>query len=150
MKKIFIYYSLSGNGDVVSQYLKKKNIDIRKVVMKKKMPKSFISKILIGGFLAGINHKSKLTGFDNNISDYDEIIIGSPIWNGRIACPINTVLDNINIDNKKITFILYSGSGEAPKAEKMIKEKYINSNIIMLKEPKKNKEDMEKALNNII
>ena len=26
MKKIFIYYSLTGNGDVVADYLKKKSI----------------------------------------------------------------------------------------------------------------------------
>lgn len=144
MKKIFIYYSLSGNGDVVANYLKEKKIDTRKVIMKDKMPKSYIGQILTGGFLAGINHKSKLSNFDSNISDYDEIIIGSPIWNGRLSCPINTVLDEIILDNKKISFILYSGSGTAPKAEKIIKDRYGNIDIIILKEPKKNVKELNK------
>ena len=149
MKKIFIYYSLSGNGDVVATYLKTKNIDVRKVIIKDKMPKSYIGQILKGGFLAGINYKMELDNFDNNTDNYDEIIIGSPIWNGRLACPINTVLDNIDL-NKRISFVLYSGSGEAPKAEKMIKERYGNVNIIVLKDPKKNIDDMKMNLDNFV
>ena len=35
MNKIFIYYSLSGNGDSVANYLMNKGIDIRKVLLKK-------------------------------------------------------------------------------------------------------------------
>ena len=149
MKKIFIYYSLSGNGDIVATYLKTKNIDVRKVIIKDKMPKSYIGQILKGGFLAGINYKMELDNFDNNTDNYDEIIIGSPIWNGRLACPINTVLDNIDL-NKRISFVLYSGSGEAPKAEKMIRERYGNVNIIVLKDPKKNIDDMKMNLDNFV
>ena len=140
MKKLFIYYSLSGNGDVVADYLKEKKIDIRKVISKKPLPNNMVLRILMGGFLASINHKDKLDHFDNDISNYDEIIIGSPIWNGRLSCPINTVLDNIDIGNKKISFILYSGSGNAPKVNKLLKERYKNVNIIHVKEPKINKE----------
>ena len=138
MKKIFIYYSLSGNGDVVAEYLKEKNIEIRKINTSRPLPNNMALRILSGGFLAGINHKDKLINFDNNISDYDEIIIGSPIWNGKLSCPINTVLNSIDLNNKKITFILYSGSGVAPKTDKIIKEKYKDAKIIHLKEPSKN------------
>ena len=106
MKKIFIYYSLSGNGDVVATYLKTKNIDVRKVIIKDKMPKSYIGQILKGGFLAGINYKMELDNFDNSTENYDEIIIGSPIWNGRLACPINTVLDSID-SNKRISGLYF-------------------------------------------
>ena len=98
MKKLFIYYSLSGNGDVVADYLKDRNIDIRKVIMKDKMPKSYILQILKGGFLAGIYYKARLVDFNNNIDSYDEIVIGSPIWNGRLVPAINTVLDKISLD----------------------------------------------------
>ena len=101
MKKIFTYYSLSGNGDIVANYLKDKSIDIRKVNTKEPLPNNNILRILAGGFLAGINHKDKLIGFDNNIDKYDEIIIGSPIWNGKLSCPINTVLSELNLNNKQ-------------------------------------------------
>jgi flavodoxin len=145
MNKIFIYYSLSGNGEVVADYLKTKKIDIRKVKTSEELPKNNILRILAGGFLAGINHKDKLIDFDNNIEKYGEVIIGSPIWNGKLSCPINTVLDVINLKDKKLTFILYSGSGKAPKTEKKLKEKYKDIKIINIKEPKKN--DFKEILN---
>ena len=149
MKKIFIYYSFTGNGDIIANYLMNKSIDIRKVNTKEPLPKNRILSIIAGGFLAGINHKDKLIDFDNDISNYVEIIIGSPIWNGRLSCPINTVLDKLDLTNKPVTFILYSGSGDAPKTNKLLKEKYPNCKIVHLKEPKKNQETIEKILKNI-
>ncbi len=112
MKKIFIYYSLTGNGLEIANYLKNKNIAIRKVETKEKLPNNKILSILTGGFKAGIGYKDKLDNFDPNISEYDEVIIGSPIWNDRLSSPINTVLDEIDLVGKKLTFILYSGSGK--------------------------------------
>lgn len=149
MKKLFIYYSLSGNGDVVADYLKDRNTDIRKVIMKDKMPKSYILQILKGGFLAGIYYKARLVDFNNNIDSYDEIVIGSPIWNGRLVPAINTVLDKISLDKKKVTFILYCGSGKAPIAEKMLRDRYGDINIVIIKEPKNNNEEMRRKLDSV-
>ena len=148
MKKVFIYYSLSGNGDLIANYLKDNNIEIRKVNAIDKMPKNKFLRILVGGYLAGREYKAELIDFNNNISEYDEIIIGSPIWNGRLACPINTVLDKLDLSNKKVTFIFYSGSGTSPKATQKVKKLYPNSNIIDIKEPKKNN-DYSKKLEKI-
>ena len=149
MKKIFIYYSFTGNGDEVANYLKNKNIAIRKVNTKEPLPKNRILSIITGGFLAGINHKDKLIDFDSDVSNYKSIMIGSPIWNGKLSCPINTVLDKIDLTNKEVTFILYSGSGDAPKTNKMLKEKYSECKIIHLKEPKQNQNTLERTLKNI-
>ena len=146
MKKIFIYYSLSGNGDLVAEYLSKKDIDIRKVNTSETLSKNMVLRIITGGFKAMINYKDKLVGFDNDIASYNEIIIGSPIWNSRLSSPINSVLDKINLSNKKITFILYSGSGKTIKAHELINKKF-KAKIIDLKEPLRNKEELKK-LNN--
>lgn len=149
MKKIFIYYSLSGNGDIVANYLKEKNIDIRKVETKKPLPSNMVLRILSGGFLAGINHKDELVNFNPDITKYDEVIIGSPIWNDHLSCPINTVLDKLNLTNKKVSFILYSGSGEAPKTIKRLNDIYKDITINNIKEPKKNNERIAELLKNI-
>ena len=146
MKRIFIYYSHSGNGDKVANYLMTKGIDIRKV-MAKDLPKSVFGSIMKGGFLAGINHKEKLIDFNEDISSYDEVIIGSPIWNSRLSCPINTVLSTLDLSNKELTFILYSASGKDNKAMVKIKKLYPNANIINLKEPNKN--DFTSELENL-
>lgn len=141
MKKIFIYYSLTGSGDLVADTLKSKGYDIRKVVSKYKYPKSFFWLMMVGGFRAGTNKKDKLIDFNTDISNYDEIVIGSPVWFDRVSPPVNTVLKELNLSGKKVSFIFYSGSGEANKASEKVKTL---GNIIILKEPKKHKEELEK------
>lgn len=144
MAKLFIYYSLTGSGDVVANKLKEKGYEIRKVIEKKKMPKKFFFMIMVGGFRAGINAKGKLIDYDNNIDKYDEIVIGSSIWNAKLTPAINTVLKVTDLKDKKLTFVLYSGSGEAKKAVKKINKLYPNANIILLQEPKKYEKELEK------
>ena len=138
MKELFIYFSLSGNGEYVADYLSTKGYEIRRIYKKKqkdnKKPGFFT--ILGGGMLAGFNHKAKIKEFDTNIGGYDEIAIGSPIWNGKFSCPINTVLSKLDLKDKKLHFIFYSGSGTAPKASERVIKEYPNSRITVLKEPK--------------
>ena len=145
MKKLFIYYSLTGNGDLVAEFLKGSNFEIRKVSEKEKMPKKFFWMVLSGGFRASIGAKAKLVNYDNNVSDFDEILIGSPIWNGRFPPVINSVLKETNLKDKKIAFIFYSGSGEGKKAEEKVKKEFPNANIVFLKDPKKYPEQLKKV-----
>ncbi len=148
MKKIFIYYSLSGNGDLISEYLASKKVDILKVETVAAMPKKYFLQILVGGFKASINSCAKLKKINVDITSYDEIIIGSPIWNDRLTPAINTVLKKLDLSTKKLTFILYSASGKAKKATEKIQTLYPDAQIIILREPKKNGE-YKKLLDNI-
>jgi len=139
MKKIFIYYSLTGNGDHVAKFMEARGYEIRKVIEKKKMPKSFFFRVLIGGYRAGRKKKGKLINYDNNIKDYSEIVIGSPVWNGRFPPAINSVLDQTDLSSaKKLAFFFYSGSGETPKVVKEVVKEFPHARIIVTKEPKNN------------
>ena len=142
--KLFIYYSLTGNGDLVADYLKGKGYEIRKIEVKKPLPSNFVLQILTGGFKAAINYKEKLIDFNNDISKYDEIVIGSPIWNARLSTPVSTALKELDLTNKKTRFILYSGSGTSPKATEFINKNYKDSKIIDLKQPIANKKELNK------
>ena len=143
MKKLFIYYSNTGNGDFVAKYLAGKGYEIRKVVPKRNLPKAFFFKVFFGGFLAGINKKAKLIDYNNDVEGFDEIIIGSPIWCGKLSCPINTVLSKTDLKGKKASFILYAGGGEAPKTEQLLKEKFSGASVTVLKDPKKYPEQLK-------
>ncbi|MBR6073597.1 MAG: NAD(P)H-dependent oxidoreductase [Bacilli bacterium] len=145
MKKLFIYYSFTGNGDVVAEYLKNK-VDIRKVETKEKLPKTFFFQMMVGGFKGGIGYKDKLYDYDKDISKYDEIIIGSPIWNGSICAPINRVLDDLDLKDKKLSFIFWSGSGTSPSATKKVNELFGDVKVIDLQEPIKNKNELKKVI----
>ena len=144
MKKIFIYYSLTGNGDLVSECFKEHYYVLRKVEEKHKLPKSFFFRIMFGGFRAGLGLKGKLVNYDNNVSEFDEVVIGSPIWNGRFPPAINSVLAKTDLSNKKLIFVFYSGSGEGKKALKKVQERYKLANVIFLQEPLKHKEQLTK------
>ena len=143
--KLFYYFSLTGNLDKVSEILNKDNIEIRKVETIRKFPKKMFPLMMTGGFLAGINAKTKLKNFNKDTDGFDEIIIGSPIWNGRISSPINYLLKNIDLNDKNITFIFTAGSGEGPKALKKVNKLYPKAKVIFLKEPKKYNEELEKV-----
>ena len=146
MKKLFIYYSLTRNGDVVADSLKEQGYEIRKVITKNKYPKNRFLQIMIGGYKASFNKKDKLLDFDTDISSYDKIVIGSPIWNDRLSAPINSVISSLDLKDKDVSFVLYSASGKAEHAANKIKELF-DENAVILKEPKKNSEELKKINN---
>jgi len=144
MKKLFLFASFTGNGDYVSKEFEKAGFELRKAVEKKKFPKSFFWSVMSGGFRAGLGLKGKLVNYDNDVSGYDKIVIGSPIWNGRFPPVMNAVLKETNFEGKDLTFVFYSGSGEGKKAEERVKKEFPSAKIVFLKEPKKNKEELKK------
>ena len=57
---------------------------------------------------------------DIDISNYDIIFVGSPIWNFSISLPVKAFLQNNNFENKTlIPFFTYSGGA---KKSRIIKE----------------------------
>lgn len=145
MNKLFIYFSLTGNGDLIADILKEKGYEIEKVVEKHKAPKRFFFRVMEGGFRAGMNLKGRLIDYHpEHASDYEEIVIGSPIWNGRFPPAINSVLAETDLSKVKLTFLFYSGSGDIPKVAKKINKEYPNAQIIVLKEPKTHESELEK------
>ena len=146
MKKLFLYFSLTGNGDMVADYLKNKGYDIRKVEEKHKPSKVFFFRVLGGGFRAGLGIKGKLINYNNDISEYDEIVIGSPVWNGRFPPAINSVLAQTSFEYKKVNVVFYSGSGNMPKAYKKVIKLFPEAKVYSLKEPKSHEQELEKIL----
>ena len=124
--------------------MQEKGYDIRKVETVKSLPKSFFWGMMVGGFQAGAKKKAALKEFDQDISNYEEIVIGSPIWNGAFTPAINSVLSLLDLSNKKLSFVFYSGSGEGKKAVKRINKEYPNTPYIFLKDPKKYPEELNK------
>lgn len=136
MKKLFLYSSFTGSGDIVSKEFEKAGFELRKAVEKKKFPKSFFWSIMSGGFRATLGLKGKLVSYDKDVSSFEKIVIGSPIWNGRFPPVMNAVLKETDFSNKDLTFVFYSGSGEGRKAEERVKKEFPSAKILFLKEPK--------------
>ena len=127
MKRIIIYYSLSGNTEeavkLISELL---GIETLKIDTVKEMPKSFAAQLLIGGGQVAFNKIPKLKPIDKDLSIYDEIFIGTPIWNSKGVPAINALLKDETVSKKVTGLIITSGGGEIDKCVKALKDRIPN------------------------
>ncbi len=116
MKRLVVFYSLSGNTEEAAQKIAEKlGADLLKLDTVKAMPKSFAAQIFVGGGQVAFNYVPKLKPFDKNPEDYDEIILGSPIWNSKGVPAINAFLKDEKAAEKVTSLFFSSGGGEVEK-----------------------------------
>ena len=116
MNRIIVYYSLSGNTEeAVKTIAEKINCDILKIDTVKAMPKSFAARIIVGGGQVAMNKIPAIQPIDKDLSVYDEIFIGTPIWNSKGVPAINSFLRDNDICKKVTGLIITSGGGDIDK-----------------------------------
>ncbi|MBO4501203.1 MAG: hypothetical protein J5760_03080 [Clostridia bacterium] len=147
MKKLFIYYSNTENCAFVAEAFAKRGYDVCRVHPKKELPRAFILQMLTGGYRAWRKKCTPLKKYGTDVSAYDRVIIGSPIWNGRISAPVNTLLCDEAVKAKVSAFVFCAGGGTAPKAVERVKDEFPGAAAAVLKEPKRHPDELEKLKN---
>lgn len=147
MSKYFVYFSLSGNGDFIAEQLKEKGFLPVKVEMAKPPKKVGFFTILKYGGRAMMYKKENIKDFELLLQEDDEVVIGSPIWNDRLATPINTVLDKYQFDKNSTKFIVYPAGEGAKKVFKQLEKLGYTQRPIIYSYPLKNKEKALEILN---
>lgn len=113
MKRLILYYSLSGHTRAAAKHLATQTgailWEIRTV---KPMPTSRFSQIMYGGMLSSFGLCPKLADEPPAAEDFDEIILGLPVWAGKCAAPVRTLLQRREICDKVTAVFTYSGSGD--------------------------------------
>lgn len=90
MKTLVVFYSRSGTTKRVAQEVAKVlNADVDEVVDKK--PRNGILGFLIAGYDATKGKTTEIE-FQKDPSEYDLVVIGTPVWNGRVTPAIRTYL----------------------------------------------------------
>lgn len=113
MKRAIIYYSLSNNTKATAEYLAEKlGADVYRIDFVKPLPNNKAGQMLEGGRQVTFGVKPEIKGVPDDISQYDEIILGSPIWAGKCASPFNTLFDNQELCDKVVAIFTYSGGGD--------------------------------------
>lgn len=127
MKRIIVYYSLSGNTEeVVKTIAERLGCETLRIDTVKAMPKSFVARILVGGGQVVMNKIPEIKSIDIDFSLYDEIFIGTPIWNSKGVPAINAFLSDDDICRKVTGLIITSGGGDVEKCVKALEEKLPN------------------------
>ena len=144
--KYFVYFSASGNGDLIADYLKDKGYQSVKVEMVKPIKKVGFFTMLKYGFRAGGNKKEKIKELNLDLKSEDEVIIGSPIWNDRLSTPINAVLSQFSFNKENTRFILYPAGEGTKKSFVQLEQLGFKQKPIVFSNPKKNQEKMQEIL----
>ncbi len=111
MKKLVVFYSLSGNTEIVAKTIAKElKADLYRVEEIRKRNR-FLA-YLTGSFAAMRDKCSEIKPVALSIHDYDLIFLGSPIWTLRPVPAINAFINDTDFKHKKvIAFFTMGGSG---------------------------------------
>lgn len=113
MKSLIIYYSYEGNCEAISQAIKEEtNADVLYIKPKKEKKTKSLFRFVWGGIQVYMTKKPELVPYNINLNEYDTIFIGSPVWFGTYAPPINTFLSENEIKNKNIGIFICSGNNK--------------------------------------
>lgn len=126
MKALILYYSFEGNTKKVAEYLSKEiGADIEEIKPVNEIKSKGFSKFIWGGSQVVMGKKPEILPLKSDISSYDIIFIGSPIWAGTYAPPVKTFVED-QIRGKKIAYF-YTHDGGHRKSVERAKEA-INQN----------------------
>lgn len=146
MKKYFVYYSATGNGDYLASLLEEKGYAPIKIEMIKPIGKMSFFKILRFGGKAMFNQKAKIQKVELELKDDDVVVIGSPIWNDRLSTPINRILNDFSFNKETTCFVLYPAGEGTKKSFKQIRKLGFIKTPVVISYPLKKKEEAIRLL----
>ncbi|MBQ6516021.1 hypothetical protein IJI31_02465 [bacterium] len=129
-KKILtVYYSNGGHTKEVAQNLHSiVGGDIKEIELTEKYPNNIFK-------MSKLVRKQKKEGYlpkieNIDISNYDVVFVGSPIWNFSVSLPTKTFLKNNNFENKiLIPFFTYSGGANKNNVINEVKDTTNTQNL---------------------
>ena len=138
MSKILVaYYSRTGITRKIAEKIKEKlNCDIEEIISVKN--RSGPIGYIICGKEATQKTMAEIKEISKNPSDYDLVIVGTPVWAWNLSSPVRTYLENNKGKFKKISgFCTMGGDGDKQsfaEIEKICANKLISNLSLKTKE----------------
>ena len=124
MKTAIVYYSMSGNTDYTAKTIASGlDADLIEIRPEKAYPDKGFRKFFWGGKSAVMAETPKLEPYAFDPDQYNQIVIGFPVWAGNMAPPIRTFVKEQKeaIWGKQIAaFACQSGSGGERALQKLL------------------------------
>ena len=118
MKTLIVYYSLTGNTAYIAEKLAKGlGADALRLEAQKAYPDKGFKKFFWGGKSAVMGEKPALVPYTCDLSQYERVIIASPVWAGTFAPPLRTFIEDKReaLNGKKFAALLCCAGGDTFK-----------------------------------
>lgn len=123
MKTLVVYYSLTGKTDVVAQALAHElGADLRRVEDVEK-PSVTWWFMMSASFAALRGAEAPIQPIDTGLQGYDRVFVGSPVWAGSPATPINAFMAKADFSGKEVIPFMTMGGNDASGALKGMSER---------------------------
>ena len=125
MKDLIVFYSLEGNtAYVADRIIEKTGADKLMLKPKKAYRDKGFAKFIWGGKSAIMAEKPELESYEADLSGYDRVIFGFPVWASNFTPPIRTFIEDNReaLKGKRFAaFACQSGSGAQKALDKLSK-----------------------------
>ena len=113
MKLLVVYYSLEGNTRLAAEQIAGKlGADLCPLEPLKAMPEKRSMQMLVGGFQASFGKGGALKPLEVDMTAYDGLILGTPVWAGKPAAPVQRFLRENSPEVKLLGVFTCSGGGD--------------------------------------
>ena len=128
MKILIAFYSRTGTTKKVAEVLSiKLNADIEEI--KDTVDRTGAKGYLLSGRDATLRRMTTLAPTQKNPTDYDLVIIGTPIWSWNLSVPVRTYVEDHKGDFKNVAlFCGMGGSGDKRAGEEL--EKIVGKKLL--------------------
>lgn len=145
MKTLVIYFSFDGNTKFIAKKITETlGADMIELRTSRNYPTEGFLKYFLGGKSVIFGEKPNLTNEPIDLSLYQTIIIGTPVWAGSFTPPIKSFISQSKIYGKRIALFASHGGGGAQKCFTKLKKALSGNTFISeidFVEAKKNPEE---------
>lgn len=153
MNDLIVYYSLEGNTEYAASRIREKlDAHTRNLVPKKPYSDKGFSKFFWGGKSAIMAEKPDLEDYDVDLSRFDRIIFGFPVWASNFTPPLRTFIEENRegLKGKRFAaFACQSGSGAQKalaKLEKFLGETAFEQTAVFIDPKAKQSEETDRQI----
>ncbi|MFR6311753.1 flavodoxin [Anaerofustis stercorihominis] len=148
-KKLIVYYSYTGNTKMIVDILKDNlDVDIVRLETIKPYSGSYDDVVEQGKKETDSKYMPEIKEIGINLKDYDEILLGSPVWWYTFAPAVRTFLSKYDLSGKRIVPFITNGGWIGSTVDD-IKSLANNSQVKNAINIKFNGSDLETSMNEI-
>lgn len=121
MQILFVYYSFEGNCRALSRAMSGAvgGIPAELAPVKDDMPRGGFLKYFLGGMRALLKETPEIQPLGVNVAPDSLVVVGGPVWFGRMAPPVRTFLENFDWPGKKAAVFAMHRGGKGSAAKDM-------------------------------